>query len=246
MSCDLAGYLMDDYLEDDLSDHDRQRLEKHLKSCSRCAGELDDRLVFERRLRQALVASVQHVQLKPEASRRILQAIEPGGPRPAWSDSAGPLFRLIPAMIVVALMLAGLVLLFGQFPVPSKVERVVLSPASRPAAALDLGGLVVEPKRIQAGDLFTVTVPIDGGLFRDTDMIRGNLDINGPTGRYHFAFDLPGPWPAVGPSVFMVTPGVLVAPCQEQYQISPGDILRAPGVYKFRVTIFGPATTSAP
>jgi anti-sigma factor RsiW len=33
MSCDLAGYLMDDYLEDDLSDHDRQRLEKHLASC---------------------------------------------------------------------------------------------------------------------------------------------------------------------------------------------------------------------
>jgi hypothetical protein len=246
MSCDLAGHLMDDYLEDDLSDHDRQRLEKHLSSCPDCAQELRDRLTFERSVRQALMTSVQHIQLAPEASKGVFRAVENSAPRPAWVDVAGEFARMIPGLAATGLLLVAVLFVLGRIPMPSRVQRVVLPLASRPTEALAPSGLIVEPPRIHPGDLFTVTLPIEGALFQDVRTIRGNLTIDGPTGQYSFVFDVPGPVPASGGVVVQVTPAVLAGPCRRQYEMSPAELLRAPGLYSFRVALFESNAALAP
>lgn len=246
MSCDLAGHLMDDYLEDDLSDRDRQRLEKHLSSCPDCAQELRARLTFERSVRQALMTSVQQIQLAPEASKGVIRAVENSAPRPGWVDLFGEFARIIPGLVATALLLVAVLFVLGRLPMPSRVQRVVLPLASRPTAALTPSGLIVEPPRIHPGDLFTLTLPIEGALFQDAKMIRCNLTINGPTGKYDFVFDVPGPVPESGGLVAQVTPAVLAGPCRRQYEMSPADILRAPGLYSFRVALFDRDAALAP
>ena len=76
MNCELAVRLIDDYLEEGLGRPDRQRLERHLASCSSCAQQVRRHSAFEQALVQALSASVQHYSLSPEASQRIVQAAQ--------------------------------------------------------------------------------------------------------------------------------------------------------------------------
>jgi hypothetical protein len=40
-----------------------------------------------------------------------------------------------------------------------------------------------------------------------------------------------------------VTPELLAAPCERQYQIAPIEIFRVPGVYTLRATLFNPLST---
>jgi hypothetical protein len=123
------------------------------------------------------------------------------------------------------------------------VQQALFPAASQPALSLDRADITIEPGYTQPGDLFTVTVPIHSDMVRSLDSVRTNLDIDGPSGQYRFAVSAQGPFPTQGISVLNVTPALLAAPCEEQYQISPSEILSAPGVYTFRVTIFSPLTT---
>lgn len=240
MNCDLACHLLDDYVDHRLRRRERERLELHLSDCPQCTEELRERLGFERAVQQALTASVQRLELAPEISRGMVQAVEQGLRQPAWSHQALRGVRLFAGAVIVALLLFSLSLLLGRIPIPAEVHQAIRPPTSQPALSLARDGILVEPSRIQPGDPFTVTVPIHSSQLQSLDGVRSNLEINGPTGNYRFALALQGPVPARGVSILQVTPDMLAGPSQQQYQIPPEEILGVPGIYTFRVTIFSP------
>lgn len=245
MTCDLVCLLIDDFLDKRLSKREHQRLEEHISACPRCARELNDRLAFERTMRQSLATSVQHLQLSSAASRRTIQSVESGARQSPWSFRAVRLMPMMAGTLGVTLLLASLLLLLGHIPIPVGVQRAILSPASKPALFVDRSDISIAPQHIQPGDLFTVTVPIHSDFFRPVDTVRCILEITGPSGDYRFAVTAQGPFPSHGISILHLTPELLAIPSREQYQISPTDILSAPGAHTFRVTIFSPAVSPA-
>jgi hypothetical protein len=237
MNCDL-GPLIDDYLDNALSRTDLQRLERHLGACPHCADEMRERLAFERSVKQALEASVQPLRLPSAASRRILCAVDGQVQQPPLSHQFIRLIPMMSGVAIVALLLAGLFLFLSQISAPLGMERTALLPANQ-LRALDGGGLLVEPREIHPGDLFTVKFPLERDQFPARKSILCTLEISGPSGRYLFVLAMERPSVISGRSVLQVTPDALAAYCQEQYQISPAEILSVPGVYRFRVTLSG-------
>lgn len=264
MNCDLAGRLIDDYLEIGLSQRDRHLLEKHLVSCRRCAEELRSRPAFDRDMRCALAASVRPLNLSSEASTRIVAAAERSLHRAIWSHRAIVTFRLMTGAVAAALLIVGLFALTGHIPVPSHLRPIALLPANRlrfadsqsitlsagdqPAprrtaastTSLPVASLMVEPRDLRPYQPFTMTVLLQSDLPRPLETVRLDLDISGPTGFYSFGLAVKGPLPAHGVSIFRVTPELLAEPCREQYLISPTDVFSLPGVYTLRMTLFDP------
>lgn len=244
MSCDLTCHLIDDYLDDQLSQRERQRLEKHLSACPQCARELHERLAFERTLRQALTASVQHLQLPPDVSRGIVRAVKGGARQPSWRGYATRVAEITAGVVVVTLLLAGLSLLLGRVPAPSDLPQAIPPLAKQPILSFNRGNIFVEPRTLRPGDLFTVTVPIDNAHLRPLDTVHCDLDIRGPTGHYRYGLAVKGPLPDRGAVILQVTPGLLATPSREQYNLAVREILSMPGVYHFRVTLSGQAAPS--
>jgi hypothetical protein len=242
MSCDLTGHLLDDYLDNQLGQRDRQRLESHLSVCPRCTDELQERLAFERTLRHALTSAVQHLQLTPDLSRRVLWALDNNARQPMWQSYATRAAQVMAGVAVATLLLAGMFLLLGRVPTSSGIQPVSFPPAGRSFLSLDRGDIFVEPEALRPGDLFTVTVPIDDRRLRPLDMLYCDLDIRGPTGRYRYGLAVRGPLPEHGTVILQVTPGLLASPSQERYNMAVQDILSMPGVYHLRVTLSGQAT----
>lgn len=240
MTCDLGGRLIDGYLDNALSTTDLQRLERHLAGCPHCSGEMRDRLAFEKGMRQALTASVQRLKLSPAASRQILCAADGRVQHPPLSFQFIRLAPMVAGVAIVALLLVGLFVFLGQIPAPLGVQRTVFAPLNK-SPEPQRGGLLVEPRTIHPGDLFTVTVPLEGDQLPAGETISCTLDISGPSSRYHFVLTMQRPSAASGSSELRVTPDILAAYSQEQYQISPAEILSVPGVYRFRVTLSGPS-----
>jgi hypothetical protein len=268
MNCDIACHLIDDYLENRLSQRDRQYLERHLFHCPRCAEELYRRPVFERDVRQALAASVRPLHLSPVVSTRIVEAAQNTFHRALWFRGAGLGLRVTSAGVMVALLLVGLLSLLGHIPVPLRLQPVTLFPASKlllsdqhpvtlitgnePAPrnttsatiSLSQSDLLVEPLDLNTGEPFTMTIFLHSDVPRPLDAVRLDLDISGPSGYYRFALIVKGPLPAHGVSILRITPDLLNASCQEQYLISPTDVFGVPGVYAVRVTLFSPVVSS--
>jgi hypothetical protein len=241
MTCDRASQLVDGYLEGLLGPRERRRLEQHLSDCPCCTEELRARLAFEHRLQQALAAAVHNLEMAPDASRRLIQAVEAGLVVSDWRWSAMRVARLVAGALAAVLLVIGLFLLVNRAPLPPSVRQAVLSPGSQPALSVDQADISFEPYGMAPGDRFTITVPIRSDNLQGVDAIRCNLDINGPTGRYQFALFLQGPLPEYGLSVLQVTPDLLAAPCQAQYHVSPSEIFGQEGAYALRVTVFSPS-----
>jgi hypothetical protein len=268
MNCDLVGHLIDDYLENELSQRDRHLLEAHLAKCFRCAEELRRRPAFERDMRRALSASVQPLRLSSDASSRIIEAAEHSLDRATWSNRAFFTLRLMAGAMAVALLLIGLFYLTGRIPVPSHLKRVALLPANKlllsepdpvtlsvgdqpvpritdaSTSSLPQTSFLFEPRSMRPQQPFTMTVFLQSDLPRSLDSVRLDLDISGPTGYYRFALAVKGPLPAHGVSILRLTPELLAVPCQEQYLISPVEMFEMPGIYSLRITLFDPVIAS--
>jgi hypothetical protein len=242
VTCDRASHLIDDFLEDLLGQRERGQLEQHLSACPRCAGELRDRLTFERKLQQTLTASVHHLQLAPDASQGLVQAVEAGLVTTRWPWGAMQIPRVVVGTLIAVLLVIGSIFLLDSFPARMSVQQVLRSTARQPALSVDQSNISFEPASMAPGDRFTVTVPIESDLLQSVDAIRCDLDISGPTGHYQFSLFMQGPLPARGLSILQVTPELLAVPSQDQYQLSPSEIFGQPGAYALRVTLFSPAT----
>jgi hypothetical protein len=268
MNCDLAGCLLDEYLENGLSQRDCQQLEKHLARCPHCAAELRRRPAFERDLRRALATSVRPLSLSAELSRRIIESAEQSLHRAVWSRRVALTFRLMSGALAAMLVLVAIFALLGHIPVASHFKPIALLPANKlplssfrtdtlvaidqPAprlAATSTGwlpraSLLVEPRDMRPRVPFTMTVLLQSDLPQPLETVRLDLEISGPTGFYHFGLAVKGPLPAHGVSIFRVTPDLLAEPCEEQYLIAPTDVFSLPGVYTLRVTLFDPVVAS--
>jgi hypothetical protein len=264
MNCDLAGRLIDDYLETGLGQRDRHQLEKHLACCRRCAAEFRSRPAFDRDMRCALTASVRPLKLSSEASERIVAAAEQSLHRAIWSHRAILTFRVMTGAVAAALLIVGLFALTGHIPVPSHLRPIALLPASMlrfsdsqpvtlfagdqptprhkvaSTTSLPVASLLVEPRDLHPYQPFTMTVLLQSDLSHPLETVRLDLDISGPTGFYSFGLAVKGPLPAHGVSIFRITPELLAEPCREQYLISPTDVFSLPGVYTLRMTLFDP------
>lgn len=240
MTCDVASHQIDDYLDDQLDQHERRRLERHFEDCPRCAEELRGRIGLDRGVRHALATSVQHLQLASGPSRAIVQAIEGGARYSLWPERILQSALTMAGAFVVVLLLVGLVFLLGRIPAPGEMQPSIVLPAGRPALSVDRDRISIEPRVMAPGDQFTITVPVDSNWPQPIDTTRCDLDISGPSGRYRFALLMKGPLPSRGTSILQVTPAILADPCQDRYQIAPADIFSAPGVYTFRITVFSP------
>jgi hypothetical protein len=245
MTCDYVCHLIDEYLDNRLSRRERQRLETHISACPRCAEVLREHLAFERNLRQALVTSVQPLQLAPAASKRVVWAVEGNVRQPWWRGQTVRTAQMAAAALVLSLVLLGLAFLLGRTPVPSEPEQLGRRAVAGPGLAVDRAGIFVEPWDMRPGDSFTVTLPIESNLPQPVDDVRCDLDISGPTGRYHFVLVLQDSLPSQGMSVLQVTSDLLASPSQKQYQITPADMFGLPGVYTLRVTVFSPVAISS-
>lgn len=264
MNCEAVGHLMDDYLDNELSQRELDLFEEHLGRCYRCVRELRRRPAFERGLRRALASSVQPLSLPSEVSSRIIRASELSLRRALWSDRAGHVFQAVTGMAALCLVLVGILFLTQSIPVSSRLQPIALfpvrqaslsnlDPAPRPAGnqpALpdaDLPpvpssrvSMIFEPWTMHPRDVFTITVYLWSADPQPVKAVSLDLDVNGPTGYYRFDLALQDPLPAGGVSVLKVTPELLAEPCHEQYLISPTDLFSATGVYDVRVTMSKP------
>ena len=134
----------------------------------------------------------------------------------------------------------GLLVLLGRVSLPSELVEFSQPSTSRPPLSLNRSDILIEPWDLKPGEPFTATIFLHSELTKPVDAIRFRLDISGPTGDYQFVLAAQGPFPAQGVSVLQVTPDLLVVPCREQYQITPGDVFGAPGIYTVRATLLGP------
>jgi hypothetical protein len=246
MNCHLTRQLVDDYLDDRLKQREHQRFEMHIAACTGCADELRDRLAMERGLRQALMASVQDLRVSSAATREIILAVESGNQQPGWSVHATRLIQIMGGALVVIALVVGLSFLMGRFPVPNELQGIDTRSLGRPGQSLDHTNISVEPRRVEPGGLFTVTVPIEGELFSSATSVRSDLEIRGPTGRYLFPMAVEGPLSTEGLSVVHVTTDMLEDPCRDRYAITPSELLSKPGVYRFRVTQFSASSSPGP
>jgi hypothetical protein len=105
--------------------------------------------------------------------------------------------------------------------------------------------MLVEPVHLRPGEPFTITLFLRSDFSQSQDIIQLKLNIEGPSGDYHFVLSLKGPLPAHGVSVVQITPELLADPCQRQYQISPGEMVSVPGVYTLRAILPNPGVVSA-
>jgi hypothetical protein len=242
VTCDRASQLIDDYLEKLLSPRQCGQLEQHFSACPRCAGELRDRIAFERNLQQTLTASVHHLQLTPDASQGLVQSVEASLAAPRWPWSGVQVAQVMGGTLVAVLLVIGSVLLVDRVPAPLGVQQALRPPVGQPALSVDQSSISFQPYSMAPGDRFTITIPIESDLLQGMDTIRCDLDIDGPTGKYRFVLLMQGPLPARGLSVLQVTPDLLAAPSQQQYQMSPAEIFGQPGAYDLRVTLFSPVT----
>lgn len=240
MNCDLACHLIDDYLENRLSYSDRQRLEKHLTLCPHCAEELRVRPAFDQEMWRALTTSVQHLRVPPETSRHIVRAAQTSVRHGIWSKRAVFTIQLMAGAAATALLVVGLLLMFGRIHAPEGLPLFGRPSTSRPAISLTRSDMLIEPEDLRPGEPFTTTLFLHSQLSQPVDAIRFRLDIEGPAGDYHFILSVHGPFAAGDVSVLKVTPDLLTVPCREQYQISPADIVRVPGVYTIRATLVSP------
>jgi hypothetical protein len=263
MNCDLACHLLDDYLENRLGRYERQRLEVHLAACPDCAEKLRERPIFEHAMERALASAVQHQRLSSAASVRIVQAAQGSLDRSIWTTRAVLTFQMAASTTAIVLVVLALLVLMGRIPAPSHLGPIRLSPVSQwlfsqqtatlaiqdepalhsPAltsVSLSNSDFYIEPREMQAGEAFTITLLLHTDMPQALETVRFNLDVQGPSGHYNFVMAVKGPLPAHGVSVLRVTPELLATTSQERYLMSPTEIFGEPGVYTLRITVFSP------
>ena len=267
MKCEVADRLLDGFMQGELNQRDRNRLEDHLGTCPRCANELRQYPALEREVRRALAASVRPLYLSADVSSRIVQASEESLNRAGRARRVALTVRIASGALAALLVAVALLALLGRIPVPSNLKPVSLLPvkrllsaepdvenvfgAGRPVPSMTIptltevdATLLVEPRDLHPSDPFTITVYVQSALPEPKDTVRLDLDISGPTGLYRFELSFDGPLPAEGMSIFRVTPDLLVQTCEERYLMSPTDILAVPGTYTIRVIILNPVTVA--
>jgi hypothetical protein len=251
MNCELACRLIDEYLEDQLNWVDRSRLETHLASCRACSEELRSRPAFERTISRALTASVQHLRLSADASARIVRQAQASRRRVVWSTRATLGARVLASAAAAVVVFVGVLLVLGRLSLPAGLaehlpfleDRTAGQSEAPTAVSLSANDIYIEPPHLQAGEPFTITIYFHSDLPEPVDTVSFNLEFEGPSGQYTFALAARGALPTEGVSMVQVTPELLAAPCERQYQIAPTDIFQVPGVYTLKTTLFDPLST---
>jgi hypothetical protein len=128
VNCSLVRHLMDGYLDNELSLHQRSGLEAHLASCAVCSAELSGRASLDRTLRQALGVEVQSRVLPPAVSARIVAEAQSSLPRAIWSHRARLAVQAMAGLAAIALVLVGLSSLLANGPLPAALNPVRLFP----------------------------------------------------------------------------------------------------------------------
>lgn len=266
MNCESAVRMMDDYLHDELGQRDRERIEEHLASCSRCARELRKRPALERQMRRALAASVQPLYLSADASSRIVKASEESLIRAGRMDRTLLAVRVVAGAMALVLMTVALLALVGRIPVPSNLTTSLFPAKSLPPVEQQLGtvagqgqlrplletptlsqleaNMLIEPREMHAREPFTMTVYVQSDMSAPIEDIDLDLEINGPSGHYRFELSFSGPLPAEGTSIFRVTTKLLARICEERYLMAPTEIFAVPGTYTVRATLVHPVIAS--
>ena len=267
MKCEVADRLLDGFMQDELNQRDRSRMEEHLATCPRCASELRKYPAMERDVRRALAASVRPLYLSADVSSKIIEASEESLSRAGRTRRAVLTVRIASGAFATLLVAVALLALLGRIPVPSNLKPVSLLPVKRLLSAepdleavfdadrprpsmatptlseVDIS-MLIEPRHLHAREPFTMTVYVQSALPEPTDTIRLDLDVSGPTGVYRFELSFDGPLPAEGMSIFRVTPELLAQTCEERYLMSPTDMFGIPGAYTIRVTLLHPVTAA--
>ena len=269
MNCESADRLLDGFMQGELNQRDRSRMEEHLAGCPRCASELRKYPALEREVRRALAASVRPLYLSADVSGRIVHASEESLSRAGRAYRTMLSMRIASGALAALLVAVALLALLGHIPVPANLKPVSLFPAKRlissePEPELDVfmdsdrpkpsmatptlsqieANLLIEPRDLHPREPFTMTVYVQSALPEPLETIHLDLDISGPAGFYRFDLSFEGPLPTEGMSIFRVTPDLLAQTCEERYLMSPTDLFATPGTYTIRVTLLNPVTVA--
>lgn len=268
MTCERAGYLLDDYLEGVLSQRDRTVFESHIERCEHCAEEVRRRPSFDRGLRRALATHVQPLVLSKRLSAEIIDAAEDSLRQAQRSRRVTRAIRLVSSAVAVSLLAIGVLFLTGEIPVPDHLKPVTLFPINRMTFAgaepdtlaagdgtvsrvtvvsqqlLPKASLIIEPRILHPSQPFTMTVFLHSELARPVERLHLDLDVNGPTGFYTFGLSVRGPLPTPGVSVLRLTPELLADSCEDRYLMAPTEVFRTPGTYEIRLTLSDAVTAS--
>lgn len=261
MNCQMASLLLDDYCEGVLSQRERQSLEVHLASCTRCAAELRRVPALDRDVQRTLAASVQGLSLAPDTTARLVSAAEDSLRKARCARWVMRSLQSAGVLLGLAFLSVGFYFLVGANPHTSGVPLVSLlpsnslalsgnhgtvvappgrSPAPLPEPAdqtLPSASLVFEPRVMHPSDPYTMTLFFQSDHEQPIDSLRVELDVDGPTGYYRFDLAVEGPLPGRGVSILHVTPDLLEERCQEQYLIPATQVFGAEGTYNVRMTL---------
>ena len=268
MTCERAGYLLDDYLEGVISQRDRNVLERHIERCARCAEEVRRRPSFDRGLRRALATHVQPLVLSSRTSSAIVDAAEDSLRQAQRSQRITRTIRLVSSAVAVSLLAIVVLFLMGEIPVPDHLKPVTLFPINRMTfdeaqpdtlattdssmsrltavsqQSLPKASLVIEPRVFRPSQPFTMTLFLHSEPARPVERLHLDLDVNGPTGYYTFGLSVHGPLAAPGVSVLRLTPELLAESCEDRYLMAPTEVFRTPGTYEIRLTLSDAVTAS--
>ncbi len=272
MRCEVACHLFDDYLDNQLSRYDAQRLEQHLDNCQRCAQELRVLPSVEQAIERALTGSARQQKLSAEASLRTVRAARSSLRRGIWARRASLSLRMVAAVTALALTVVGLLYLADTIPDPTQLRPISLAPmkqlifegeqpsvpssqgatlpisyqpdAKKPGLSLSPHDVRFDPWKVRPGETFTLTLFLHSDLPQPLEAARFDLDVSGPTGYYRFEMTVKGPLPAQGVSVLQVPFDRLAASSQEKYLLTPDEILSVPGVYVMRVLLYSPVVST--
>lgn len=131
MNCGQAKHLIDDYIDNGLSPHQRTGLESHFASCANCGAELRGRSSLDRSLRQAFGVEVQSRYLPSAASGRIIASVQTGLNRAIWLHRARVTGQVFAGVAALVLVLVGLSSLLAHTPLPSALNPVRLFPVKQ-------------------------------------------------------------------------------------------------------------------
>jgi hypothetical protein len=212
VNCSLVRHLIDGYLDNELSLHQRSGLEAHLASCATCSAELSGRASLDRTLRRALGAQVHSRVLPPAVSARIVAEAQASLPRAIRSHRAGLAVQALAGLAAVALVLVGLSSLLAHGPLPAALNPVRLLPAKqlflagrqvaedapiRELQPSDPAALAASPDGEDLGALSLLASSVDpdvmhpGDQFAITLLLQNDLPFS--VDRVRFDLDLSGP-----------------------------------------------------
>lgn len=185
MNCRQARHLFSSYWDDEVTQAEREALERHLGGCERCRTSYDELA----RTIEAVSTLPRH-EASPDLERRVLEAVRRTRPAPDLLPSVQPRWVYAPAAAAVLALAVFVGYQLGSSPRGTDSNRLaaVAPPATSqgPAHQEDSGAAIESPLRTVAG---TASAPGSAASGRVATTAAGTDSLFDPSRDIDFVLD---------------------------------------------------------